>query len=474
MSRNDSILDVRSFDCGIPEVRKYLPPLEIKRDETPRAQKRLLRLWMATRKELHQRIYADPETISRWQLERVSLLVNNMFATNRFYHELYSAVGFRAGDIITWDDYHALPTINKNDIIENFDLFTAANTLTADEYHVSRTSGSSGKIVTRYQDEAYVDYKNSLYLRYWEQLIGRERRPDEWLYEIYFQHPPFTSADGYFPTFTLSLDCPPEIAIRHLQAMQPAVLTTFPSYLFRMGRFDVDLAASGVSAIVTNSEGSTSAERAAIADRLGVPVFDEYSSEEMSFVAGQCRDFYYHLIEDNVRLDIINEDENGLGEVVVTGFMNTFMPFIRYRQGDLAQLDSDRGACSCGSRFRRLSKLLGRADQSLQKRTGEFITPDRIMSLYDRVLIPRNAQVGEFHILQEDLDVIKVFVKVPSETASSVGAVDTFVNGLRDLFNDPKLRIEVHMVDEMPATLSRKRRLITSTLTNPPVTDISR
>ena len=222
MSRSDvDVLDVRSFDFGFSEVRAYLPSLEGRKPETRRAQQRLMRSWLTRGKELHQRVHSDPEELSRWQLERVSLLIDNVYATNKFYHRLYKSVGFRSGDILSWNDFDSLPTIDKNDIIENFELLTASNALGSEEFYVSRTSGSSGQIVTRYQDEAYIDHKMLLYLRYWEQLLGRERLPHEWLYEIYLQPPPFTSLEDNFPVFTVSLDCPPEIALEHMRRIRP-------------------------------------------------------------------------------------------------------------------------------------------------------------------------------------------------------------------------------------------------------------
>jgi phenylacetate-CoA ligase len=446
VSRSDvDVLDVRSFDFGFSEVRAYLPSLEGRKRETRRVQQRLMRSWLTRGKELHQRVHSDPEELSRWQLERVSLLVDNVYATNKFYHRLYKSVGFRSGDILSWNDFDSLPTIDKNDIIENFELLTASNALGSEEFYVSRTSGSSGQIVTRYQDEAYIDHKMLLYLRYWEQLLGRERLPHEWLYEIYLQPPPFTSLEDNFPVFTVSLDCPPEIALEHMRRMRPVVLTTFPSYLLRMSECPVDLSELGIALIVTNSEGSTKAERELISDRLGVPVYDEYSSEELSFIAGQCRHFQYHVVEDNVHVGVLHPNSDGLGEIVVTGFMNTFLPFIRYRQGDLIQINPNSGKCVCGSQFRTVDKFLGRADQCLQEKNGEYVTPDRIMSLYDRILIPRSAHVGEFHLLQENLHYLDLFIKAPNNTQNiNDEALNSFTNGLKRLFDDPALEVKLH------------------------------
>ena len=56
------------------------------------------------------------------------------------------------------------------------------------------------------------------------------------------------------------------------------------------------------------------AERVLIGERLGAPVFDKYSSVELSFIATQCIHGNYHLVEDNVRADVLNFDLGGAGK----------------------------------------------------------------------------------------------------------------------------------------------------------------
>lgn len=458
-----SLFDVRSFHFEMEEIQANLHPLDDRRPETLHSQQKLLAKWNSSRDDLHGRVSMDPELMQRRQLERISLLVDTMFASNPFYHRLYSAVGYQSGDLATWDDYNALPTITKDDIIDNLDEFVGHLSLTAEDVYSSRTSGSSGRVMTILQDQATVDRHTLYYLRHYERLLGRQRNLNEWLYEIYLAPNRFTSMEGNYPVFTLSQDCSPTAALEHIRQLRPTILSAFPSYLLRMLELPADVSNLGIEVICTNSEGSSKGERDQIAKSFDAPVFDEYSSEELYLIATECRHDRYHFVEDNVRADVLQPDVNGLGEIVATGLMNSYMPFIRYRQGDVIQIGNSEQSCPCGSRFRALTQFHGRADQFMNTRSGGIVAPDRVMGLYDRTLITPGAKVIEFKLVQESLDRVDLFVTLTADaTEPGSEMMNAFTGGLRELFGDNPPIINVRVVDEMPAALSFKRRLITN------------
>ena len=69
----------------------------------------------------------------------------------------------------------------------------------------------------------------------------------------------------------------------------------------------------------------------------------------------------YHVNDAELWVEIVDPDEEGYGEVVFTTLSRTTMPLIRYRTKDIARLISE--PCSCGRPGRRLSKIIGRADE---------------------------------------------------------------------------------------------------------------
>jgi phenylacetate-CoA ligase len=298
-------------------------------------------------------------------------------------------------------------------------------------------------------------------MRYLDQMLGEKRQPEDLFYKIYVASPPFSSLLGKYPQFTLSNDCPPELALKHLKQVRPAILGGFATYLDRLCELVTDPSELGIRAINTNSEASTEAQRRRIAQMLGAPVSDEYSSVEMGLIATQCSEGRYHIVEDNVRLDVINPDGDGMGEVVLTSLINGFMPFIRYRQGDNVKVASGLAPCACCNRFRYLESFLGRTDQQLISRTIGNVPADLIMSLYDRVLLVPEANLAGFQIVQKKLDEVVVTV-VPANPTQVVNRelITTFSTGLKELFGDSGLHIRIDERSEMPPERSHKRRLI--------------
>jgi phenylacetate-CoA ligase len=455
----------REATYGIACVSDYIHPLDDRRVETVASQRRILRRWEADRESLRAALLQDPEDTQRRQLERVRALVDAAFATHPLYHRLYSAAGYSSGDLVTWADYDALPIVDKQMLIDAEDEIRDAVLLPDEALYFSTTSGSSGAKLTVIQDDATNDTGTLLYLRQFEQMLGRERRHDEWLYEVYLAPPRHTSLDGRYPAFTISQDAPPELVAAHIERLRPAVLWAFPSFLARLERVGADLRSLGVEVVCTHSETSSAGERLRHSTAFGVPVLDEYSSEELYLIASMCRAERYHLVEDNVRVDIVSAGDDGVGEVVATSLVATAMPFIRYRQGDLARVGPLGEECPCGNRHRQLRELQGRADQALVATDGRIVAPDRIMGLYDRTLVPADSGVEEFHVRQVKVGAVEVLarVRVGGEEAAT-RALDAFEQGLRDLLADPATTVSTVVVGEIPAGLSHKRRLVTSAL----------
>ncbi|HTV20019.1 MAG TPA: hypothetical protein VMG12_15150 [Polyangiaceae bacterium] len=455
------VFDVGRFTFGLPSVESHVHR-NLKVPETISAQQRLSRKWEARRELLHAATRMPPEVTRARQLERVSALVDHAFATHPFYHRIYRDAGFRKGDIVSWADYRALPTVTKQDVIAHAEEFERANIAPAiSECYRSTTSGSSGQVLTAAFDSAGVDEDMLLCLRFYEQMLGRRRQPSEWMYLVYLACPPFTSLDGSYPTFTISNECSPADVVEHLRRLRPALLSGMPSYLERLADLVDDPRELGLRAINTNSEASTVAQRRRIAERLGAPVFDEYSSVELALIATQCSEGRYHLVEDGVRVDVLNDDGAAAGEIVATSLFNTFMPFIRYRQGDVIQIDESSTRCACGSSFRYLASFQGRTDQVLMSKVIGRVPPDQVMALYDRTFLTGGANVAEFQIVQRELDRIQLIL-VPADRSrpANPSMVEAFTSGLRDLFFDRELAVVVEQRDVMPEEKSYKRRLI--------------
>ena len=104
--------------------------------------------------------------------------------------------------------------------------------------------------------------------------------------------------------------------------------------------------------------------KAALESSFKAKVYNLYASTELGYVGLSCphSGIWTHVDEDNYLVEIES------GEVVVTDFSNFHMPVIRYRTGDIGELDS--GRCGCGRKGLRL-KLHGRKKDFFKSDAGE-------------------------------------------------------------------------------------------------------
>ncbi len=103
---------------------------------------------------------------------------------------------------------------------------------------------------------------------------------------------------------------------------------------------------------------------------FGVPVFNLYGSTETGHLLMENETGQMIPSESIAHLDVLNPDERGIGELVVSTLTNDYMPLLKYRIGDLVEV---RGGIS-DSGDGRTFILHGRAPDTLKAPNGRRIT----------------------------------------------------------------------------------------------------
>ena len=141
--------------------------------------------------------------------------------------------------------------------------------------------------------------------------------------------------------------------------------------------------ALGIEFVILFGETIPDGARDFIYERLGARVAGLYSCQEIGTIACECEAVpHYHVAAENAFVEIV--DENGrevapgeLGRVVVTGFYNYAMPFIRYDLGDLAS--AGEATCRCGRALPVITRIIGRTRNAFVFRDGARIWPRGVM-----------------------------------------------------------------------------------------------
>lgn len=410
--------------------------------------------------------YLPSRVLASWRLRRIRSLVDHAARKVPLYRSLYRDAGYRPGDLRTWADFRALPTLSRDALAEvPLQDRLAEGTDPASCLH-SRSSGSSGRSLTVFHQADGVAIQGLAFLRMFN--MGMDYRP--WHRHAYIYTAPFPSAGaagGLYPQHFIHTLAPIPETLKELRRLQPQVLSCYPSHLREL------LAAVGIGedlgfrpqAVWVNSEMSSPSERKAMAARLGCPVYDEYSTEELTRVASQCRQGRYHVYEDMVHMEVLDPSgaaSDGVGDVVATALHSFAMPFIRYRQGDLAQLRPS--TCGCGRRFQELESLEGRRNDAFVLPSGRVLSSGFLLDAAYGLLMELKLDVLDFTF--EQLTPERVQVELVVGPSFPVHGCEDVSRYLMDIFGEP-LTLQVSEVEVLTRTASGKRNPIRSRVSSP-------
>lgn len=198
-----------------------------------------------------------------------------------------------------------------------------------------------------------------------------------------------------------------------LQALAPTVIVA-PAGVLRLlasartaGRWRVSPAR-----IVAVAEVCDADDRAAVEAAFGVRVEEVYQASE-GFLAATCRAGALHWNEDIIHVE---REELGGGRYhpILTDFRRRLQPVVRYRLDDvLTDEPDDAPPCACGSVFRRIRRLEGRADDGLRLRRVDGAGTGVLFPDFVRLAVARVAGSGleDFRARQIDLRTMEVSLR---------------------------------------------------------------
>ncbi len=369
------------------------------------------------------------ETIGRKSLEKIQSehlkeTVARVYGRVPFYHERMRELGVRPEEIKSVKDVRKLPFTTRDDLRDNYPYGLLA--LPKEEMvRLHTSSGTTGKPKAIFFTSKDVDRAAELIARC---LTMTGMRKDDVLQNV-MTYGLFTGAlvmhYGAEKVGVLVIPAGPGNTERQIALMQDFRTTALhitPSYALYLAdvmqkkgvdpRRDVSLKRAYIGA-----EPYTEETRAKIEGLLGIDVYNSYGLSEMNGpgVAFECSEKEgMHLWEDNFLLEIIDpETGEGLpdgeeGEMVLTTLCREGMPILRYRTRDMTRVMP--GECKCGRTHRRISRIVGRADDMFIVR-GVNIFPQQI----ERVLMGVKGVAQNYQIVLESYDQMTVNVEIQKD-----------------------------------------------------------
>ena len=328
-----------------------------------------------------------------------------------FYRDLFRRAGFCPESLNCPEDLAKAPIIDKETVRANL---PAMCTIPPMRPWVDRiaTAGTGGRPLEFYigADRSAVEF--AYLLASWERIGWTLGTPLAVLRgEIV---PPGREAMRYgydpmlrrhiYSSFDLS-DANLDAYLDHMNRLGRFYLHAYPStaaalarHLRRAGR----AAPLGLSGVILESENVYPAQRRMMEEVFGCTCLCCYGQTEKLVLAVECPGGEgYHVWPTYGYLELLDEAGNPTtecgrrGQIVGTGFINTVVPFIRYRTGDEATYRADRCRV-CGREHRILADIRGHhLQEALITADGDEI-PWSALNMHDDTF----RQVRQFQFAQ--------------------------------------------------------------------------
>jgi phenylacetate-CoA ligase len=120
---------------------------------------------------------------------------------------------------------------------------------------------------------------------------------------------------------------------------------------------------------------------------FSAPVYDEYGSCEVGWIACECKKRNgLHIMSDLRHIDIVDDKghpapDGEWGRILITDLENRVFPLIRYEIGDRGRLLTR--TCSCGITLPLIDKICGRISDAVKLPSGSFISGEFLTTIFD-------------------------------------------------------------------------------------------
>lgn len=399
-------------------------------------------------------------------------LVRHAAAHVPFYRERFAASGLSADDIRRPEDLHKLPVLTREDARER--ARERESEVSPFPTIRKNTGGTTGQPLLFGYDHDSEYWRQAVKMRGygWAGFQPGDRALFFWGSPVDSQPPPARRAkilldrllrrERYFPCTVITEDDLRTI-VQAIEHESPKAFVCYAQAGAALARFvnENGLRSWETIPVLCGAERLFPQDRVELEKAFGPAVFETYGCREVMLVGSECEAHEgLHLSMENLIVELVVREPDGrerparvgeTGEVVITDLHNLSMPFIRYRNGDLA-VAAPPERCSCGRHLLRLASVEGRAAEMLHDGAGRTVS-----GLAFHILFTGLADAArQFQLVQHGDR--SVTLRIVPGNGLDDAALDSIRAGCAELLRG--VPIDIALMDDIPATKDGKRRTV--------------
>jgi putative adenylate-forming enzyme len=416
----------------------------------------------------HRFYHWDKTALSKHQQRRIAAVLGWAREKSTYYRRLPSGQEKLS--------FSSVPLIDKNEMMAHFDEINTARLrrdqlvkfrieqertgkldLYQGKFSVGLSSGTSGnRGLTVLSKDEMARYSCLLWAR---SGITRSVKRRRILFALRTNNPTFMRVASFGAKLIyVDYTHPSEELVGLINREELNILAGPPSLLTMIAQHRASIR-HHIDAIVSYAEVLTDETRSNLEQALDAPVTQIYQGAE-GFIASTCHKGKLHLNEDIVLVEL-NEAGDTIGnarKVVVTDLYRTTQPVIRYALNDVLEVSNE--PCTCGSCFRVVERIHGRADDVfLLRGPGEetrYLFPDYVQ----RSIIFASDDILEYQAIQRSIDLIEIRLLL-KEGAGAAAIEGAILDNLKRWADKAGGRLgEVRFSRDLPQRNSLSRKLI--------------
>ena len=361
---------------------------------------------------VHRAEHWSADEARAYQLAQLRRICTLAYEHAPFYRRLFDEVSFDPHDLRRVEDLTGLPTINKDTLRAHLrEMCTVPPH--APGVDAVATAGTGGAPLHFYMnsDRAAVEYAHLV--ASWQRVGYALGTP----LAVFRGRVVAPAGDGfrheydpllrhhYYSVFHLS-DENMQRDLDHVRSLGPCFLHVYPSAIAALARFvrrTGHQTPANVRGVIAESEIVYPDQRQRVEEVFGCRYFSCYGHTEKLVLAAECEHSTdYHVWPTYGYFELLDAAGRPVttpgqaGEIVATGFINTVVPFIRYRTGDWATYVGP-GCSACGRQHPLIRDIRGhRAQEFLIASDGTEI-PWVALNMHDDTFI----HVRQFQFYQD-------------------------------------------------------------------------
>jgi len=382
--------------------------------------------------------YWDDDKLKEYQKEELRKLLTHCYNNVSYYRDIFISKGWHPLDFKSIEDLKQFPVLTKEKIMRNPSMLIADNLRSKKGYPIT-TSGSTGDKLKFYVDDDCLKKEAAFNMRaYIQQGAKMYDTPSVWLrrYVPKDSNSSLWYYDSelkrlYMSAYHLNDKTIGEY-VKKINEGNYQTICTYPSaaYIFACLCEENNLKLKTIEKIHTTSEVLLNQWYDKIEDVFNITPCGHYGQmEKVSFMnqIETSRDMKQNL---EYGVDEFYDNEDGTYGLISTGFINYYMPFIRYRTEDTFVIKDGL-----------VKEVNGRSSDILISKDGSRLPGVNFYSWIDKKM----PAIKMFQIIQKtDRDITFNYVQNESFTNDIENDI---IEGLRSRLGD--MNFTINMVDEI-------------------------